>query len=180
MGDACDQHLVDCLGGLSGTDLAHVGDAQAVSLQGRVSLGEIGRTAADHDRELAVDSAFDAAGNWRIQKADAVGGQERRRGLCGRAGDGAVVDDDAAGLHDGGQGIDIGEHVFIGRHAQGHDIAVGEVAGVVGGTNLEFCGQGICLFDTAIAHHGEQVARGQMSGHRASHGTESDESAAGL
>ncbi len=94
--DAGDQHLVDRLGGLAATGIAHVGDAQRVGLQRRPRLLQIGRIAADHDRELAVPRAFDATGNRRVEKADALRLEQGMRRLGGVGGNRGMVDHDAA------------------------------------------------------------------------------------
>src|SRR3546814_11641246 len=73
--DPGNQNLIDRLGGLAGTALAHQGDACGITRQRRHRLVEIGLCAADHHRQLTVARPFNAPGNRRVEKTGRGAGE---------------------------------------------------------------------------------------------------------
>ena len=96
-----DADLVDHLGQLPATHVAHSPDHPRIAAQQRFGASIEGLLATDHHRQGAVDRACLAAGDRRVEKAQLTLGSQQRQLAGDFRRSGGVVDEQAARRHSG-------------------------------------------------------------------------------
>ena len=175
---AGDDQLVGRLDGLAGPGRPDVDDRPADRLQHRPSVGDVGRLAADHDRQRALDRALLAAAHRGVKDAQAPlpAGRGQPPGHVGP--DGAHVD--VQGARPGG-GVDPvlaeGERLDVGRVGDHGDDHVG-VADGLGQAGCPAAAVGLeppDLLGRAVVADDGEAGPDQVDGHGAAHDAEADD-----
>ena len=176
--DPAHYELVGRLDGLAGTGGPDVHDRPAHHLQQRPRRRDVGRLAAHHDRQHALDRALLAAGHRGVQDPEAaclpIGSQPGRRVRA----DGGEVDHQRA--RPGAR-----EHPVLAAEHRGDVGRVGQHGGdhVGGGGRFGDAGraaapgghQGVDLGRAAVVAGDVVAGLDQVAGHRAAHDAQPDE-----
>ena len=171
-------HLVDGLDRLPGTDRTDVGDRPAHRREDGPGVLDVGRIAADEDRQGRVAGTFAPTRHRRVDHPEAALGQARREVPAAGRGDGRAVDDERSGgcaVDDAAlpeqDGLDVGRV----RDADDGDVDPGHRSGRAVGERHAEIGQLRGPARRPVPADDLEPGTGQVAGHRRTHRAESEE-----